>query len=237
MSRRDPSKRSGRRPGRPRTREADRRGGAPSVRRARLRARDDARDRERGRRRRRARRPLLRLEGRALPRGHAACRPRSRRRSRGLADGPRATVGRRLAEAIVGMLENPGYAPIIVGRIRSAVLTPEAAALVRETVTRDIGRLVAAADRRQPETRAVLVGAQIVGLALARYVVRVEPLASLPGRGRDRLHRADLPALPRRDSPGRSGYTDGESRANDLRKSREALLSAKIPAHRNISPP
>ena len=32
----------------------------------------------------------------------------------------------------------------------------------------------------QPETRAVLIGAQLVGTALARYVVLVEPLASLP---------------------------------------------------------
>ena len=32
----------------------------------------------------------------------------------------------------------------------------------------------------QPELRAVLIGAQVVGIALARYVVLVEPLASLP---------------------------------------------------------
>jgi AcrR family transcriptional regulator len=98
----------------------------------------------------------------------------------GLADGPAATVGRRLAEVIVGMLENPRSRPIVLGRIRSASSHPEAAALVRETVTRDIGRLVAAVTDDEPETRAVLIGSQIVGLALARYVVRVEPLASLP---------------------------------------------------------
>jgi AcrR family transcriptional regulator len=98
----------------------------------------------------------------------------------GLADGPAATVGRRLAEVIVGMLENPRSRPIVLGRIRSASSHPDAAALVRETVTRDIGRLVAAVTDDEPETRAVLIGSQIVGLALARYVVRVEPLASLP---------------------------------------------------------
>ena len=98
----------------------------------------------------------------------------------GLADGPTATVGRRLAEVIVGMLENPRSRSVVIGRIRSASSHPEAAALVRETVTRDIGRLAAAVTDDEPETRAVLVGSQIVGLALARYVVRVEPLASLP---------------------------------------------------------
>ena len=97
-----------------------------------------------------------------------------------LADGPTATVGRRLAEVIVGMLENPRSRSIVLGRIRSASSHPDAAALVRETVTRDIGRLAAALTDDEPETRAVLVGSQIVGLALARYIVRVEPLASLP---------------------------------------------------------
>jgi len=98
----------------------------------------------------------------------------------GLADGPRATVGRRLAEAIVGMLEDPRSRSVVLGRIRSASSHPDAAALVRETVTRDVGRLVAALTDDEPETRAVLVGSQIVGLALARHVVLVEPLASLP---------------------------------------------------------
>ena len=97
----------------------------------------------------------------------------------GLADGPRDTVGRRLAEAIVGMLESPGSRDVFLGRIRSAA-HPDAAALVRETVTRDVGRLVAALTDDEPETRAVLVGSQVVGLALARHVVCVEPLASMP---------------------------------------------------------
>ena len=97
-----------------------------------------------------------------------------------LADGPRANVGRRLAEVIVGMLENPRSRSIVLGRIRSASSHPDAAALVREIVTRDVGGLVAALTDDEPETRAVLVGSQVVGLALARYIVRVEPLASLP---------------------------------------------------------
>ena len=97
-----------------------------------------------------------------------------------LADGPTATIGRRLAAVVVGMLEDPRSRSVVIGRIRSASSHPDAAALVRETVTCDIGRLVAALTDDEPETRAVLVGSQIVGLALARYIVRVEPLASLP---------------------------------------------------------
>ena len=78
------------------------------------------------------------------------------------------------------MLEDPRSRSIVIGRIRSASSHPDAAALVRETVTRDLGRLVAAVTDDEPENRAVLVGSQVVGLALARHVVRVEPLASLP---------------------------------------------------------
>jgi AcrR family transcriptional regulator len=97
-----------------------------------------------------------------------------------LANGSRANVGRRLAEVIVGMLEDPRSRSIVLGRIRSASSHPDAAALVRENLTHDLGRLVAALTDDEPETRAVLVGSQVVGLALARYIVRVEPLASLP---------------------------------------------------------
>jgi AcrR family transcriptional regulator len=97
-----------------------------------------------------------------------------------IADGPRETVGRRLAELIVGLLENPETRAIVLGRIRSAVSHPEAAALVRETVTRDVGRLTSALTDDQPDVRAVLAGTHVVGLALARYIVLVEPLASMP---------------------------------------------------------
>jgi AcrR family transcriptional regulator len=97
-----------------------------------------------------------------------------------VAEGPRKDMGRRLAELIVGALENPATRSIVLGRIRSASSHPDAAALVRETVTRDLARLAVAVTDDRPETRAVLIGAEVVGGALARYVVLVEPLASLP---------------------------------------------------------
>lgn len=96
-----------------------------------------------------------------------------------IADGPRETVGRRLAELIVGLLENPETRAIVLGRIRAASSHPEAAALVRETVTRDVRRLTDAVSNDEPDVRAVLAGTHVVGLAFARYVVLVEPLASM----------------------------------------------------------
>src|SRR3954471_21266825 len=51
-----------------------------------------------------------------------------------LAQGPRAEIGRRLAEVIVAGFENPASQRIIVGRIRAASQHPEAAELVRQAV-------------------------------------------------------------------------------------------------------
>jgi AcrR family transcriptional regulator len=96
-----------------------------------------------------------------------------------LADGPRETVGRRMAELVVRALEDPALRGIVVGRIRCAASHPDAATLVRELVTHDIVRLAAALTDDRPETRAGLVGTQLVGLAVARHIVRVEPLASM----------------------------------------------------------
>lgn len=98
---------------------------------------------------------------------------------RGVADGPREDVGRRFAQAVGSMLENPATRQVVLARLRSAASHPEAAELVRELVSRDIGLLTRALTNDRPETRAVLVGTQIVGVAFARYVVRVEPLASM----------------------------------------------------------
>jgi AcrR family transcriptional regulator len=97
----------------------------------------------------------------------------------GILEGPREEVGRRFAQAVVGLLENPELRPIVLARLRSAASHPEAATLVRELVSRDVGMLTRALTDDRPEVRAVLAGTQLVGLAFARYVVRVEPLASL----------------------------------------------------------
>src|SRR5690348_9027572 len=91
-----------------------------------------------------------------------------------LADGPRELIGRRLAELFVGVLEHPATRAIMIGRIRSASQHPDAAALVRETVARDMGRLTSAINADRPETRTVLIGSHIVGVTLTRHVVLVE---------------------------------------------------------------
>jgi AcrR family transcriptional regulator len=108
--------------------------------------------------------------------------------------GPRDQVGARLAALIVGALESPASRPIVLGRIRSAVSHPHAADLVRETVTRDLRTLADAIGADRPDVRAVLAGIQITGFALARYIVGVEPLASMPAPDAEKLLAAQFQA-------------------------------------------
>jgi AcrR family transcriptional regulator len=98
----------------------------------------------------------------------------------GVADGPADEAGRRLAAFVVGGMENPASRSLVLGRIRSASSHPDAAAMVRELVGRDMVRLTAAISGDRPQLRAVLIGSQLVGILITRYVVGVEPLASLP---------------------------------------------------------
>jgi AcrR family transcriptional regulator len=94
--------------------------------------------------------------------------------------GPRSQAGLRLARFAVNVLENPQSRNVLTGVLRAAASEPEAARLARELVAE---RVVAAFSKSltadQPELRGNLVSSQVVGLIMARYVLRVEPLASL----------------------------------------------------------
>ena len=73
--------------------------------------------------------------------------------------------------------EPVAFAPFLA-LIRAAVSNDRAAAMLREFIAREVlGRLAAAASPDRPELRASLAGSQLVGLAMARHVVGVPPLA------------------------------------------------------------
>jgi AcrR family transcriptional regulator len=95
-----------------------------------------------------------------------------------LADG-RRNVGRRLADLFVTTWDEEGTRNPILTLIRAAATEPQAAALLSEFLSRRLytplmDRL--AVDRA--ELRAELAVSQLVGLGMARYVLRFEPLAS-----------------------------------------------------------
>lgn len=97
----------------------------------------------------------------------------------GLLAGDPDTLGERLVRALVELWDSPDVFPGFLGLIRGAVSHEDAARMLREFVTREIlGPIASAAAPDAPEARAALVGSQVVGLAMARKVVEIEPLAN-----------------------------------------------------------
>ncbi|HEV7755030.1 MAG TPA: TetR family transcriptional regulator [Mycobacteriales bacterium] len=97
-----------------------------------------------------------------------------------LADGT-DELGPRLVRTFLSVWDAPDDTSAFLGMLRSAVSHERSAAMLREFVsTAVLGRLLGALDTDQRPRRAALVGSQVVGLAMARYVLRLEPLASAP---------------------------------------------------------
>lgn len=109
--------------------------------------------------------------------------------------GNRASVGQRLARAQLTRLEDPGARRRLTGLVRAASSEPQAARMLREFLTREmIAPVAQALGSDEPELRASLVGSQIIGLMMTRYIVGLEPLASLPA---ERVADLIAPALQR----------------------------------------
>jgi AcrR family transcriptional regulator len=94
-------------------------------------------------------------------------------------------LGERLVRTFLTAWEGPVSGPAFHSLLRSAVSHPMTGRLVREFFTTQVVRRAqrALADEVDPAeipTRASLVASQMFGLALARYIVKFEPLAGMP---------------------------------------------------------
>jgi Tetracyclin repressor-like, C-terminal domain len=79
--------------------------------------------------------------------------------------------------------------------VRAAASAPEAARAARDVVAdRVLVPIAEAIDADQPKLRASLINSQMVGLIMARYIVALEPLSSLPA---DKVVQAIAPNLQR----------------------------------------
>ena len=94
-------------------------------------------------------------------------------------DGGPDGLGERLLRRLLTEWDRSGaHSPMII-LVRSAVSHEESTRLLREFVTGQVlGRLTGTMDAPDRALRASLVGSQIIGLVMARYIVRVDPLAS-----------------------------------------------------------
>lgn len=89
-------------------------------------------------------------------------------------------LGERLVRFFLETWDSPAGRPLLA-LIRSAVTSDDAALLLREFVSREVlARVARALDSDEPRVRVTLAATALIGLAMLRYVVKVEPLASAP---------------------------------------------------------
>ena len=110
-------------------------------------------------------------------------------------DGPPEERGERIARFFLELWDSPAMRPLMLGIVRSAATDPVAAGMFRRALAEGpFLALARATDRPDADLRATLVGTQLVGLAMARYIVKVDPIASAD---REVLVRAIGPTLQR----------------------------------------
>ncbi|GHF07420.1 TetR/AcrR family transcriptional regulator [Streptomyces griseoluteus] len=116
-----------------------------------------------------------------------------------IAEGPLDSVGERLTRFVLGLWENPATRTPLLAIVRSAVNNDTAAAVFRRLISAQLLRRIAGRlDVPDAELRVELAAAQLVGTAMLRYVIKVEPLAS-----------ADLERIVARLAPVVQGHLTG----------------------------
>jgi AcrR family transcriptional regulator len=87
-------------------------------------------------------------------------------------------IGERIIRTLVESLDSSDRTPLAI-LTRSAPTHDQSETLLREFIDREIsGRLAAMLDTPDARLRVGMVNVQILGIAVARYIVRIEPIAS-----------------------------------------------------------
>jgi AcrR family transcriptional regulator len=104
-------------------------------------------------------------------------------------------IGERAVRTMLALWEDEQRQTVFRAMIRSAASNEQAAAMIREIITRQIvGPIAHALAMPDAELRANLVGAQIIGLMIVRFITRLEPLASATA---DEVAAAVAPTIQR----------------------------------------
>jgi AcrR family transcriptional regulator len=94
-------------------------------------------------------------------------------------DGAGDDAGERIVSMFLALWDDDSTRRRLLAVVRSAVRYEAAAAMLRAFLRREvIGTFVRTLDTPDAELRATLVGSQLIGLAMARYVVKLQPLAT-----------------------------------------------------------
>jgi AcrR family transcriptional regulator len=96
----------------------------------------------------------------------------------GLAALPPGDFAQALVRTYLGVVDSDPSRNAILALVRSAVSNETAATMLREFLTSALLTVIAGQDGREDaRLRASLVAAQLIGIAMLRHVLRVEPLA------------------------------------------------------------
>jgi AcrR family transcriptional regulator len=95
--------------------------------------------------------------------------------------GPPATLPERLIRTVLTTWDDPDRTAALRALAAAAIQDPEVARLFREMAEREIvGVIAERLGGADAQRRAAVAASQVAGLIFLRYVLRIEPLASLP---------------------------------------------------------
>jgi AcrR family transcriptional regulator len=99
----------------------------------------------------------------------------------GLAPLPPQDFARALVHGYLQLVDSDSSRNAIIALVRSAVSNDRAAAMLREFLTAELLPVVVGFTRgTDARLKATLIAAHLIGIAVLRHVLRVEPLASAP---------------------------------------------------------
>ena len=111
-----------------------------------------------------------------------------------LRSAPPSRRGELLVRHFISRWEDPGRDDELIVLLRTAVTSETVAGQLQAVLSQLITEPIAALGDEQAAERGTLIAAQLLGLALCRYILRFEPLASLPA---DEVAAAVAPSVQR----------------------------------------
>ncbi len=98
----------------------------------------------------------------------------------GACKGDHRTFGLRIAEIFCSLMENLESRQVLLGMIRASAAELEAAEIMKSFIEHQLlepmAKYIGGADG---DLRASLIGSQLVGVCLTRYITKLEPIASV----------------------------------------------------------
>lgn len=98
------------------------------------------------------------------------------------------SIGESYLAAVLTTLEDPGIGPAMIGVVRGLGNHEESRRVFLSFITEELlSRLAPQMDVDRPQTRLALAGSQLLGIVVARYILKIAPLADLPREDAARL--------------------------------------------------